>query len=677
MLPQPTEEQHKSPAKELIQRQLQKQGKNIKKKLLKKGAKIAAKLIKKAAIQFVALLGKLLAWLVGTIGLPVIGIGILIIVFLVVINLSWSYLFGTGEGLQGKDKELHQYIVQQANSTVNMKSSVERPYRVPEKLIAAVVQLEVFQNKEDAKKVINKMATQLAPVFEYGKYDEWREKQITTCEDGKCIDGPLEHTENKVTKLDHVEYWNGSTTFTYTAHVTAWQSSTKITTKKVKETQQKVTWAPVWIWSDMVNKNDRNYPYYDETSDIYQLLFNMEIRQREGIMPKPDDSVKVFVKKTSTETVEREIEVKTITWTRHQYFTSTQTSFSDYAKLDSILNSYGLGMADKEMLETNYLFSGGTIAYTDWLNGMTGGGGYGYTPYDGTITPGGGVPPQFMPFYLSAEKKYGVHWNVLAAIHFVETSFSTDPHMISSVGAIGPMQFMPATWAGWSYNIGGGLVSSSTDITSLAVIAAGHGYGRDGNGDGKADPWSEADSIHTAAYYLASNNYAKDVRGAIFQYNHAEWYVNKVLENAEKFKNAATYEGGSTVQQVVTVGNRWIGHSTYVFGGGRNQSDISRGIFDCSSFVHWAFNQVGINLGPLGSTSTETLNKIGTRIDFKDARPGDIVFFDTYKKDGHVGIYVGNNKFIGCQTSTGVAIADMNSSYYKKVFSGHVRRIIQ
>ena len=37
-------------------------------------------------------------------------------------------------------------------------------------------------------------------------------------------------------------------------------------------------------------------------------------------------------------------------------------------------------------------------------------------------------------------------------------------------------------------------------------------------------------------------------------------------------------------------------------------------------------------------------------------QPGDLVFFDTYKRDGHVGIYIGNGKFIGAQTSTGLRL---------------------
>ena len=128
--------------------------------------------------------------------------------------------------------------------------------------------------------------------------------------------------------------------------------------------------------------------------------------------------------------------------------------------------------------------------------------------------------------------------------------------------------------------------------------------------------------------------------------------------------------------EVIDVGYKWIGNSDYVFGGGRNQSDIARGRFDCSSFVHWAFSQVGVDLGPLTSTSTETLKHLGKPIPPNEIQPGDLVFFDTYKIDGHVGIYIGNGKFIGAQSSTGVAIADMSAgTYWSDVFNGRVKRI--
>jgi peptidoglycan DL-endopeptidase CwlO len=122
---------------------------------------------------------------------------------------------------------------------------------------------------------------------------------------------------------------------------------------------------------------------------------------------------------------------------------------------------------------------------------------------------------------------------------------------------------------------------------------------------------------------------------------------------------------------VIKAGYKYIGNSTYKFGGGRTASDIARGYFDCSAFVSWAFKQGGYNIG----ASTSVLRNQGTKISLSEAKPGDLVFFDTYKKDGHVGIYLGGGKFIGSQSSTGVAIANMNSGYYQKTFSGHVRRV--
>ncbi|MGF6951374.1 peptidoglycan hydrolase CwlO-like protein [Neobacillus sp. B4I6] len=123
---------------------------------------------------------------------------------------------------------------------------------------------------------------------------------------------------------------------------------------------------------------------------------------------------------------------------------------------------------------------------------------------------------------------------------------------------------------------------------------------------------------------------------------------------------------------VIHAGDKYIGNSVYVFGGGRNSYDVANGRFDCSGFVAWAFRQAGIKVG----AHTDILKNTGTRVSMSEARPGDLVFFDTYKIDGHVGIYLGGGKFIGSQSSTGIAIADLTGGYYKKKFNGRVMRII-
>lgn len=531
MLPPQRQEEEKSPLRSFAEQQAKRQGGKLARKLGKKAGKLAIKLAKMAAKKFAVILGKMLVWLVGAVGVPTLIIGFCIIVAVLVVSFAWSFMLGTGEGLSGDDQKTYEYIVSEADKTVDMKSSIEKPYRVPEKLIAATIQLDAFSKNDDITSIISNMAKSLAPDFTYGQYDEWNEKQVTVCEDNVCKEGEVQHTPKMVKKLENVDYWNGSTTFTYTPHVSDWKTTTNITYKTVTETTTKKVVTEL------------------EVPKVIETCTRKIISEDPPKYVNECKTETIYVTETETKYVpvqtERKIEVKTITKTRYQYFTSTKSTRTDYATFDSVLNSYGLGLEDKKLIEANYIFMGGTIAYTEWLTSNGTGLGGGFTSFDGTITPGGGVPPQFMPYYLSAEKKYGVHWYTLAAIHFVETGFSTHPTMISSAGAIGHFQFLPATWVGWSYNVGGGRVSSSLDITSLAVIAQGRGYGTDGNNDGKADPFNVEDSVHTAAKYLSSNGYSTDPRNAIWHYNHAEWYVNKVLTNAENFKNAAVYEANS------------------------------------------------------------------------------------------------------------------------------------
>ncbi len=146
---------------------------------------------------------------------------------------------------------------------------------------------------------------------------------------------------------------------------------------------------------------------------------------------------------------------------------------------------------------------------------------------------------------------------------------------------------------------------------------------------------------------------------------------DNAIEQYSSNSSETVSTSGSTVDIVTTVGEKYIGNSVYVFGGGRSAYDIANGRFDCSGFVSWAFKQAGISL----PASTSGLSSVGSKVSASDMQPGDLVFFNTYKTNGHVGIYLGNNKFIGSQSSTGVAIADMGSGYWKSNFSGLVRRV--
>ncbi|MEK5645944.1 MULTISPECIES: peptidoglycan DD-metalloendopeptidase family protein [Paenibacillus] len=163
------------------------------------------------------------------------------------------------------------------------------------------------------------------------------------------------------------------------------------------------------------------------------------------------------------------------------------------------------------------------------------------------------IPAEFLEYYHEAEEKYGVPWNVLAAVHRVETVFSTNMSE-SSAGAIGAMQFMPCTWVGWGHptckGLGKGDISES-ELKDPAVIAQYGGYGTDGDGDGIPDPWNTHDAIISAAKYLAANGAASgNIEKALFQYNNSQQYVDEVLAFANDY-----VEGGTQV--VSAEGSVW------------------------------------------------------------------------------------------------------------------------
>ena len=114
---------------------------------------------------------------------------------------------------------------------------------------------------------------------------------------------------------------------------------------------------------------------------------------------------------------------------------------------------------------------------------------------------------ELQQLWLRAGAAYGIPWQVLAAINKIESNFGRNMGP-SSAGAVGWMQFMPDTWLRW---------------------------GMDGNRDGIADPWNPEDAIHSAARYLAAANGRTDISRAIFAYNHAQWYVDDVLQLAAMF----------------------------------------------------------------------------------------------------------------------------------------------
>lgn len=94
---------------------------------------------------------------------------------------------------------------------------------------------------------------------------------------------------------------------------------------------------------------------------------------------------------------------------------------------------------------------------------------------------------------------------------------------------------------------------------------------------------------------------------------------------------------------------------------------------DCSGFIQYVFRQAwGVNLP---RTSAE-MAKVGMPVKKVDLQPGDLVFFSRYgRRVGHVGMYIGDGKFIHSpRTGKRIQIANLNKSYYVKHYVG-ARRI--
>ena len=145
-------------------------------------------------------------------------------------------------------------------------------------------------------------------------------------------------------------------------------------------------------------------------------------------------------------------------------------------------------------------------------------------------------------------------------------------------------------------------------------------------------------------------------------------YPNKVFQYAMEFRNAGLNQSSNQIiETVIEAGMKWVG--------GRTEADVIAGRFDCSSFVHYCYASAGIQLGDRASVVTFSLVNMGQKVDASEMRRGDLIFFDTYTVDGHIGIYLGDNKFLHDGTSTGVTVSEL-SGYYKDKFNGKVRRIV-
>ncbi|GAA0356688.1 NlpC/P60 family protein [Actinoallomurus spadix] len=235
-----------------------------------------------------------------------------------------------------------------------------------------------------------------------------------------------------------------------------------------------------------------------------------------------------------------------------------------------------------------------------------------------------GIPSNYLELYKKAGQQYGIPWNVLAGIGWVETHHGQlkAPGVSSGENyahAGGPMQFIPGTWAQ---------------------------FGVDGNGDGKKSRYDPADAIPAAARYLKHNGAPQKMRSAIFMYNHLVSYVNNVLSWAKKYAsgnfdvvqangpscsdvNGAPVAPSAVAAKVIAYEKAQIG-KPYVYGATGPNS------FDCSGLTMSAYKSAGVTIPRLSDDQYWW----GALVPRGQEQPGDLVFFEYlpgHTGPGHVG----------------------------------------
>jgi peptidoglycan DL-endopeptidase CwlO len=258
-----------------------------------------------------------------------------------------------------------------------------------------------------------------------------------------------------------------------------------------------------------------------------------------------------------------------------------------------------------------------------------------------------GIPATYLRLYQQAGQRYGLPWNVLAAIGKAESDHgqASGPGVHSGAnlaGAAGPMQIGIGGAAGNTW--GGAPRHPATQKTG--------GIGVDGDGDGQVSVYDPADAIPAAARYLLAHGAPDHLQQAVFAYNHSTTYVHTVLAQAGRYAtghlqlladtgelagactgDAAAFTAipGPAAAKIIAYARAQLG-KPYVFGGEGPDS------FDCSGLTMMAYRAAGITIPRLANIQYH----FGRHIPPGTEQPGDLVFFvgsdGTPANPGHVGI---------------------------------------
>lgn len=242
------------------------------------------------------------------------------------------------------------------------------------------------------------------------------------------------------------------------------------------------------------------------------------------------------------------------------------------------------------------------------------------------------IPGDYLALYQAAAPACpGLDWSILASIGKIESDHGRSPlagvanGTENYAGARGPMQFLQPTFDG---------------VVARHPIPPG--------GQIPPSPWNKHDAIYAAAHYLCDSGAQKDVRKAIWAYNHADWYVNDVLAQAKKYGDAMTGTGdcnniqapNAAAAKAIAFACEQLGEP-YVWGGNGETG------WDCSGLVTAAYKVAGVVI----PRTTQPEYEAGPLVPpGQPLMPGDLVFYGTPSNVHHVGLYLGAGKMVHAPT---------------------------
>ena len=242
------------------------------------------------------------------------------------------------------------------------------------------------------------------------------------------------------------------------------------------------------------------------------------------------------------------------------------------------------------------------------------------------------IPADYLALYREAAGVCpGLDWTILAAVGKIESNHGRLQAPGVSTGenyahAAGPMQFLRSSFDG---------------VLARHQLPPG--------GSTPPSRYNPHDAIYAAAFYLCDNGVSRvDVRSAIFSYNHADWYVQEVLDQARRYADAAASVGTGDCNAIQATNAAALAAINYACGqrglpyvwGGNGPQD---GGFDCSGLTVAAYGAAGVTL----PRTADAQFRAGPRVpDGQPLLPGDLVFYGTAARIHHVGLYLGRGLMI-------------------------------